>query len=907
MSAASPDPSPTDTAEELLAAALQVLEQRGEPGLQEFLTAHATHADALHSGLERLRRMGLLAPPTAPPVERERYGEFRVVRRLATGGMGVVYLAEQTSLNRQVALKVVRPELLLSASARQRFQREVEAIARLQHPGIVPILAVGTEGTVPWFAMDYVAGLTIDELIAGMAGKDPARAPGSALRSRFGDRVGEGALATGTFAGSYWEACVRIVLQIAQTMSHVHEQGIVHRDLKPSNVVVTPRGQALLLDFGLAHVQDLQRLTRAEAQIGSPAYMAPEQVRGEAVDERVDVYGLGVTLYQMLTTRLPFEATGNERLQQLILAGAPRPVRAWNRAVPSDLALVCSVAMDRDRGRRYGSMADLAHDLECVLARRPIRARPLGWPLRALRFGQRHPVATAVATTALVALAAFPLVLWRLQTDANERLAVAHREQLRANAELERRRSEAEANLADTLTTIRQLMLRTSQTDLAATPGSEPLRAELLQRASAMYERLRTRYPDDPRLISDSAQALQYLGALDGTLGRFEVGEARLQESRVRFGSTGDAADVARRGISGKLLGQSLANRGELAAAETTLRDAICDLEYAMTEAPGDGTWRRQLAEARNSLAIVRRDRGDQAEEEVLLRAAQADKEAMWRAAPRDLATALSFAIGCSNLSRHLESRGHLDESWALAEQGLTALLDLRPEGPDSAVYRMRLSGLFDQRGSLGQRLRSQDQAAADHGAALALRLELCAEFPLVTSYASAAAGSYHNLALTESARGQHELALELEAEAVRRLRELLRSAPHLQLPARHLEFALVGLGSELLALGRLDQLGAAVDELVAAAVTPEGLLTAARLRLAHLRRVRDAGAAGAEAIVQRLREQAVEHVAAAVARGFADRAHFEQGPYRRLYQELAGLPAYEALLAGLRQRVDGR
>ncbi len=894
------DPPPNDAAEELLAAAVQVLEQRGEPGLQEFLTAHATHADALHSGLERLRRMGLLAAPPAPPVEREQYGEFRILRRLADGGMGVVYLAEQTSLHRQVALKVVRPELLLSATMRERFQREVEAVARLQHPGIVPILAVGSEGSVPWFAMEYVEGHTLDELVTAMVGKDPARAGGRALQTLFDDRPAEGSGATQVFAGSYWEACVRLVLQVAQTMSYVHERGIVHRDLKPSNVVVTARGQSLLLDFGLAHVQDLQRLTRAEAQVGSPAYMAPEQVRGEAVDERVDVYGLGVTLYQLLATRLPFEGGSSERLQQQILAGAPRPLRAHNRAVPGDLAIVCAVAMDRDRSRRYGSMADFAQDLECVLARRPIRARPLGWPLRTLRFCQRHPAAAIATVCVLVVLLQFPLVLWQLQASANEQLAAANRQQVAANRELLRQRAEAQANFADTLTTIQELMLRTSQTDLAATPGGEQLRAALLQRAAAMYERLAARYPDDARLAGDAAYALQCLGALECTLGDLQAGERHLRASLAKLAHAVGPVDVGTRGVTRKLLAQSLTGRGRHAEAAAELRAALCDLEDASVSLPGDASFCRHFAETKNSLAIVCRELGDAAAELALLTSAQADKEALVRAAPHDLKAALSFAIGCGSLSQCLELRGRLTEARSVVEQGLVRLLDLRPEGADGAVYRNQLGTLFDQRGGLRQQAGELQEAAADHGNALALRLELQTEFPQVTRYASQAASSYHNLAQTEAARGHMALALDLEDESVRRFRALLQAAPQLVLPTQNLEYALVGRCAALLSLRRLDRLSTAVDELVAAAVSSEGLLNAARIRLAHAQLL---GAADDAAATSRLRELAVEHIAAAVAKGFGDVAHFEQGRFARLYGQLKGMPAYEALLTGLRQR----
>jgi eukaryotic-like serine/threonine-protein kinase len=444
-----------DERDELLSSALQALEQGGEAALQDFLAKHRSQEAAVRAGLERLRSMGILEPPPDAPSEPRQFGEFRVLRRIGVGGMGVVYAAEQTSLQRTVALKVVRPEFLLVKTARERFQREIEAIARLQHPGIVPILAVGSEGARPWFAMEYVDGHTLDECLDRLRGTDPAKLDGAALRSAGGGPAAAGTGSSAVFAGHYWEACVRLVAQVAATMIYVHERGIVHRDLKPSNIVVDRQGHAMVLDFGLAHVRDLQRMTVDPLPIGSPAYVSPEQVRGEAVDERVDIYGLGVTLYELLTTYLPFTGDTWETLQSAILAGDARSVQSRNRAVPRDLAIVCAVAMDRDRARRYRSMAAFAADLEAVIARRPIRARPLGLGLRAIRWAQRHPSWTVALAGLLLVALQFPLVLWRQQTAANEALAEVNRELGQASMRAQEARGQAldAAALAERQTT----------------------------------------------------------------------------------------------------------------------------------------------------------------------------------------------------------------------------------------------------------------------------------------------------------------------------------------------------------------------------------------------------------------------------------------------------------------------
>ena len=813
----------TDSTERLLADAVLALEQRGEAGLQEYLGAHPTEAEGIRAGLERLRRMGVLAPPPASPVEPQRFGEFRVLRKLGAGGMGVVYVAEQTSLQRKVALKVVRPELLLSPTARERFQREVEAIARLQHPGIVPILAVGDEHGQPWFAMEYIEGRTLEQLLTVVDGQDPARTSGNALRSAFGDELRPGSGATGAFVASYWETCVRLVLQVAQTMVHVHERGIVHRDLKPSNVVVTPHGQAMVLDFGLAHVQDLQRVTRTEAPVGSPAYMAPEQVRGEAVDERVDVYGLGVTLYQLLTAKLPFEASNGEQLRALILAGGARPLRAWNRAVPRDLEVLVAVALDRDRARRYGSMAAFAADLERVVQRQPIHARPLGAGLRLVRWAQRHPTWTAVAAASLLSLLVFPTVLWRVQA--------AHADDLeRLAGQLRDERTVAESSYQEALTTIHQMLVRTGSDDLVATPGSEALRIAMLERAVALYKRLDRVRPDGRHLRHDLARALQHLGATLTQIGRVDEAVARLQEGLTALGDGLEHDDEVLRGALCKLLGHALHSLGETKRAAGALQQGLCATEGASARRSGDRELRRQVAECQNSLALALRDLGDQAGWRRALAASLAAKEAVLAEAPREPSSVLAFAIGCVNSGQLAVREGRLDAAVALLTRGIDAMVSVRPPRLLATRWREKLAALFDQRAAAQQSKERFDDALADHGTALALRQELAIEFPDTADHHNRVASSLHNIARTlhDADRAAEGLPWQLEAIDVQR--RAMRLASSNREYVQHLEFMLVGRCSLLLALRRFDELAPAAAELQNGVVSNEGRLNSARV-----------------------------------------------------------------------------
>ncbi len=344
----------------------------------------------------------------------ERFGAWRRLERVGAGGMGEVYLARHVETGQLAAIKLVRHDHLWFETARARFEREVESVSRLHHPGIVRVLAVGEEQGMPWLALEWVGGASLDELLEGLRGHPPETLATvdceRALRSASARRPHAEPARDDALPGSdHIECATRLVLRVAAALQYAHAQGVLHRDVKPSNVLVTPSGRVLLADFGLALPRGVDRLTRSGAWLGSLPYAAPEQIEGSprALDTRADIYSLGVTLYELLTLRTPFLGGPESAVRRRIASGDVEAPHRLNPRISPALERVCLAAMDPDPQRRPPDAASFAADLERALAGEPVRARAVPAWLRLRRWSRRRPrQALTLAGAALVVLGA---------------------------------------------------------------------------------------------------------------------------------------------------------------------------------------------------------------------------------------------------------------------------------------------------------------------------------------------------------------------------------------------------------------------------------------------------------------------------------------------------------------------
>ncbi len=297
-------------------------------------------------------------------------GDFRLVREVGRGAMGIVYEAWQRSVDRRVAVKVLSSGLLTNPGALARFHREAAAAARLRHPNIVEVYGFGDADGEHFYAMQFVDGASLLECMA--AWRSPDRA-------------------------------VHLAAQLADALAHAHAQGLVHRDVKPANVLVGADGSILLTDFGVARDEALPSLTREGGFVGTLDYAAPEQIRGERVDARADVWALGVILHELLAGARPFAAVTQEAVMRNILSADPPSLRG-HPGVSTDLAAVVDRALQKHPVRRYASVTALWQDLRAVQSGAPVSARlPTSFE-RMLRWARREPWRALAAGIVLVAL-----------------------------------------------------------------------------------------------------------------------------------------------------------------------------------------------------------------------------------------------------------------------------------------------------------------------------------------------------------------------------------------------------------------------------------------------------------------------------------------------------------------------
>jgi serine/threonine protein kinase len=674
----------------------------------EFLEKYADIRHELAGYLDSFDLIRALAPELGNTVsnpstladalpQRATLGDFRIVREIGRGGMGVVYEAVQLSLNRPVALKVLPFAAMLESRRLERFRHEAQAAAMLRHPHIVTVHFVGCERGVHYYAMDLVEGLSLAEVVeklrkqkdvgcsmldVGSSQTSGIDHPASSIQhpASSRDTAPIAALSTlkTTQPAEFFRSIARLGIQAAEALDYAHQMGVVHRDIKPSNLLLDSAGKLWITDFGLAMTQSDAGLTMTGDLLGTLRYMSPEQAAGKRLplDHRTDVYSLGITVYELLAGQPAFDSSDRGEMLRAIAEVDPPPLRKLAPAVPADLETIVRKAMSKEAADRYSTAGDLAADLQRFADDRPIVARrPSLWHTTR-RFARRHAALVAVSGAALT-LAVIGLLVGTLL------LTSAYRES--AN-----RRSQSEENLRLALAALEATLAESVAGELIV-ETHEPKLVELRRRGITFYNEFARKNGIDPQawptynlLLCDeqlsAAHELQNAGKLAEAdtaynkaiaQARYSVkvsGDDPRHQARLAYALTNyvfllakvnridEAVDESRaaEGIAAKLVAQSpestdyksllgkiLYNRGttlgatgDMAAAVAAFRKALPLLDQAANQQPGSTHHRYMLAQCRYNLASALGENGHSEEAGQLWELALSDWQLLAKALP---------------------------------------------------------------------------------------------------------------------------------------------------------------------------------------------------------------------------------------------------------------------------------
>jgi eukaryotic-like serine/threonine-protein kinase len=805
---------------------------RGErPEVEEYARRYPEVAGVLRQVLPSLRLIRLSgAEPVAGPAEPAGcLGDFRVVREVGRGGMGVVYEAEQLSLARRVALKVLPFAGALDARQLQRFKNEALAAACLQHQHIVPVYFVGSERGVHFFAMQYVEGQTLAAVIAelrrlggrdgpaaagagaGLAGELagaswPTTAPRPAAPQPTGPYTpprGPGAADTGPQRAAssterslrspaYFRTAARLGLQAAEALEHAHGLGVVHRDVKPANLMVDARGELWVTDFGLAQVQSDTRLTLTGDLVGTLRYMSPEQALAQRVgiDHRTDVYSLGTTLYELLTLEPAIVGSDRQELLRQIAFEEPRPPRKLNKAIPADLETIALKAMEKSPAERYQTAQELADDLRRFLEDQPIRARRPSLRQRVTKWARRHRAVVWSAGVAALLILALGLVGLAV---SNDRLERARQQTADQRDEAKRKRREARR-------AVDKMFTEFAEGWLADQPHLEEKQRHFLLNALEFYEAFARERTADPAERLGAVQAYRRVGEIQHKLGQLAKAEAAYRQGIALVGEylaepPPDEYHLrAYREEEGGChhnLALLLKDTGQFREAKEAYLLSIAAFQRLVDEfpdAPERRHYRAAIALAHKSLGALL------AASESLPTAERSLRKSitLWKGLAGEEITVGVYAGLCDaneGLGHLLLAAGRAREAEAPCREALKMAKRL-VEHDRKPEHENRLAHCQTELGLVLGRLGRGEQAEQQSRDALALYRKLAANFPMRPDYRQGKARGLGNLAATLVATGRRAEAELLYRQARDEFGELARKFP--EVPEYQLELGML-------------------------------------------------------------------------------------------------------------------
>jgi serine/threonine protein kinase len=716
---------------EVLADWLEAAERGAPPEEGEYLRRYPEFAAELAECFADWKRFPRPGGPATRPLaalepplpERGLLGDFRIVREVGRGGMGVVYEAEQVSLSRRVALKVLPFAAALDPKQLQRFKNEAQAAAGLHHTHIVPVYYVGCERAVHFYAMQFIDGQSLAEVVRELrrlAGREPAGdgaaagplagalppgqrrptddpaeqpttayVPPPAAPAVSPSTAKVGAFSTERSAGGreHIRAVARLGAQAGEALDHAHQVGIVHRDVKPANLLVDARGHLWVTDFGLVQMQKDSGLTMSGDLIGTLRYMSPEQAlaRHGLVDHRTDIYSLGATLYELLTLETPLGGTDRQELLRQIAFEEPRPLRRLNKSIPAELETIVLKAMEKNPAERYATAQELADDLRRFLEDKPIRARRPSLRERMIKWSRRHkPVVAsslALLIMAVVGLTMSTVLIWREKDRANQRFEFARR-------------------------AVDDMYTQVAEKWLADQPQLTDVQRQFLEKALAFYQEFAAEQSSQPAVQLEVCRAYLRVAAIQQKLGQHRRSEEAYDRALAIAEQLATAYPTVAQyrldlAVTHNQLARVLIAVGQRGQACEHLRQAIDSESQLATDFPAEPVYRRNLASGYGNLATLMRQSGERAE------ALKLQRQAV------DLFTKLTIdfvsvpdyrrdlAASYEDLATLLNEGGERAQAEKLQRQALDMVAKLVKNFPTVSEYRQDLASGHAQLGGL--------------------------------------------------------------------------------------------------------------------------------------------------------------------------------------------------------------
>jgi len=520
-----------------------------EPSVDEYVARHPEWADEIREVLPAVVMMEQLKPrredaptlagPDAQPTRvPERVGEYRIVREIGRGGMGVVYEAVQETLGRRVALKLLPASSFANDKFRARFRRESQAAARLHHTNIVPVFGIGEHDGLWFYVMQLIDGRSLDAVVRDAGRPSADTVPLTPRSQESGVRSQESEIQTPQWRRLTPATVAHIGVQVADALAYAHDQGVLHRDIKPSNLILDEHGIVWVTDFGVAKLLEEVNLTHSGDLVGTLKYMPPERFQGQS-DARSDVYSVGLTLYELLARRPAYADTTPQQIIHFITHNDPTPLRKLAPDVPADLETVILKAAARDPGHRYQTAIELADDLRRFLDDRPILARRTTRVEQAWRWCRRNPAlatATAIALVLMITPTVVSVIASLTTASASRSVVAANHDMEKALVAEKAQREQAERTSTLALDALNGIYNRFAPTRLVVTPPSAgddsvelpvqpalpPEAIPLLEELLRTYEQVARSGGEFPRLQVQAAEANYRIGNIRQRLGRLE-------------------------------------------------------------------------------------------------------------------------------------------------------------------------------------------------------------------------------------------------------------------------------------------------------------------------------------------------------------------------------------------------